>query len=96
MRMGHSSSCVLLAITDLMQHMRMRMRMHPLISSQSLPPPSACNNRAAQTCNAFTCLCVLQIIVPDGPLTAWFLKPEERVALHKVVGTLSMLRHILQ
>jgi len=27
-------------------------------------------------------LLTLQVVVPDGPLTAWFLKPEEREALH--------------
>jgi hypothetical protein len=27
-----------------------------------------------------------QVIVPNGPLTAWFLSPEEREALHQQVS----------
>jgi hypothetical protein len=30
-------------------------------------------------------LCCLQVLVPNSPLTAWFLKPEERTALHAAV-----------
>jgi hypothetical protein len=30
--------------------------------------------------------CCTQFLVPNDPLTAWFLKPEEREALHRQVG----------
>lgn len=55
----------------------------PLMVSRS--PPEL----ATLTCCALMAGVLLQVVVPNGPLTAWFLQPEERVALHKMVRGLA-------